>query len=323
MGAPGGITIITDHEPLLAIKTTKNPSRMFLRRAHFIQQFSFKVQYRPGKDNPPDLLFRPPDRMNAGEKGITVGELDSDPDDASPTLNVLPCHYRWETLAPSDLEANTEDRLTAHVLSRVREATACDPLFKAIVARPHEFRGRFKVRNGLICSTLQTGFALYIPDSCPLLRKQIFFNSHGHPTAGHFGNARTASIIKRNYYWPGLDRDVASWIKECRTCLFNKRSAAPIPVRLPHKVPEETWDVVFTDETSGFPVSNGCDAIWIFICKLSKMCHFVPVRKEGLTAEGLADLFFRNIFRLHGLPKVIVSDRDARINNDVWRNLQR
>ena len=78
-----------------------------------------------------------------------------------------------------------------------------------------------------------------------ILRKQIFFNSHGHPTAGHFGNARTASKIKRNYYWPGLDRDVASWIKQCRTCLFNKRSAAPIPVRLPHKVPEETWDVVF------------------------------------------------------------------------------
>jgi len=98
-GAPGGITIITDHEPLLAIKTTKNPSRVFLRWAHFIQQFSFKVQYIPGKDNPPDLLSRPPDRMNVGEKGITVGELDSDPDDASPTLNVLSCHSLWATLA--------------------------------------------------------------------------------------------------------------------------------------------------------------------------------------------------------------------------------
>jgi hypothetical protein len=139
LGAPGGITIINDHEPLLTIKTTKSPSRMFLRWAHFIQLCSFKVQCRPGKDNPPDLISRQPDRLNAGEMGITVGELDSDLDDASPTLIVLSCHSMGATLAPSDLDANTEHGLTTHVLSRVRAATACDPLLKAIRAR-HTFQ---------------------------------------------------------------------------------------------------------------------------------------------------------------------------------------
>ena len=54
-GAPKGLTIITDHEPLLAIKKTKNPSRMLLRWLAFIEQFNFNIQYRKGKENPADL----------------------------------------------------------------------------------------------------------------------------------------------------------------------------------------------------------------------------------------------------------------------------
>lgn len=90
-----------------------------------------------------------------------------------------------------------------------------------------------------------------------------------------------------------------------------------------HDVPEEPWDVVFMDETSGFPDSNGMDAIWVFMDKLSKMVHFVPVKKLGLTSEELGYLYFTQIFRLHGLPRIIVSDRDARISDDFWRTLFR
>ena len=49
--------------------------------------------------------------------------------------------------------------------------------------------------------------------------------------------------------------------------------------------------------------------------KLSKMAHFVPVKKKGLTAVGLAQHFFDHVFRLHGLPLIVVSDRDERFNN--------
>jgi len=59
-GAPHGLTIITDHEPLLAIRKTKNPSRMLLRWLSFIEQFSFEILYRKGKLNPADMLSRPP-----------------------------------------------------------------------------------------------------------------------------------------------------------------------------------------------------------------------------------------------------------------------
>ena len=76
---------------------------------------------------------------------------------------------------------------------------------------------------------------------------------------------------------------------------------------------------MFMDETSGFPASEGYDAIWIFVDKLSKMAHFVPVVKEGLTSQKLATLFFQHVFRLHGMPRTIVSDRDIRIDNTFWQ----
>ena len=90
-----------------------------------------------------------------------------------------------------------------------------------------------------------------------------------------------------------------------------------------HDVPEQPWDVVFMDEVSGFPESRGFTAIWVFMDKLSKMVHFVPVTKLGLGSEELGELFFTHVFRLHGLPRIVVSDRDARMTDEFWRTLFR
>jgi hypothetical protein len=66
------------------------------------------------------------------------------------------------------------------------------------------------------------------------------------------------------------------------------------------------------DFVTGLPSSNGFDAIWVVVDRLTKLPHFAPcsttIDAEGL-AEGLAELFLSNIFRLHGLPETIVSDR--------------
>ena len=51
------------------------------------------------------------------------------------------------------------------------------------------------------------------------------------------------------------------------------------------------------------------------------MAHFVPVKKEGLDARKLADFFFENVYRLHGLPEKIISDRDPMINSEFWQRL--
>lgn len=324
-GAPRGLTIITDHEPLLAIRKTKNPSRMLLRWLNFLEQFNFVVQYRKGKENPADPMSRPPESHPVLQRsGIEVTDDDTLADDASPDLSNALFQFAFDTVAhgsPVD-DDFLDDLLSDVTLRRLRDATAEDGLFKSVLAKTRDYRSKFKIVDGLLWHT-QTSNSLYIPTALSDLRLAIFKAHHGHVTAGHFGIKRTTAKIRQNYWWPGMGKDIAEWISLCSVCLLTKRKTVGSTVALPHRVPAAPWDVVFMDEVSGLVPSNGFDAIWVFMDQLSKMVHFVPVVKLGLDSPELAKLFFRNIFRLHGLPRVIISDRDTRINDDFWLNLFR
>jgi len=74
------------------------------------------------------------------------------------------------------------------------------------------------------------------------------------------------------------------------------------------------------DFVTGLPWSNGCNAILVVICRLTKMRHLVPCR-DSTTAEQLADLYIRHVFRLHGLPRTVVSDRGTQFVAKFWRTL--
>ena len=65
---------------------------------------------------------------------------------------------------------------------------------------------------------------------------------------------------------------------------------------------------------------NGNDAIFVVVDRLTKMAHFIPT-KTTATAEDTARLFLDNVFRLHGLPEEIISDRDSKFNGNFWQAL--
>ena len=62
------------------------------------------------------------------------------------------------------------------------------------------------------------------------------------------------------------------------------------------------------------------DVIVVFIDCLTKMIHAIPTTID-IDAPRVAQIFFKEIFRLHGLPKVIVSDRDLRFTSLFWKSL--
>ena len=88
----------------------------------------------------------------------------------------------------------------------------------------------------------------------------------------------------------------------------------------PLEIPTRKWAQVTTDLITDLPESHGYTAIAVFVDRMTKMVHFAPCRKE-VTAPEYAQLFVDHVFCLHGLPDVIVSNRDPRFTSKFWRSL--
>ncbi|KAI0503771.1 hypothetical protein KFK09_014714 [Dendrobium nobile] len=90
----------------------------------------------------------------------------------------------------------------------------------------------------------------------------------------------------------------------------------------PLPIPEWKWEDIAMDFVVGLPRSRQSrDAIWVIIDRLTKSAHFLPIRQTD-SVEKLAKLYVDEIVRLHGIPKSIVSDRDARFTSKLWKKIQ-
>ena len=76
------------------------------------------------------------------------------------------------------------------------------------------------------------------------------------------------------------------------------------------------------DFITGLPKVHGKDSIYVVVDKLTKFSHFYTIPTK-YNAVQVAEIFFREVFGLHGLPKNIVSDRDSRFIGTFWRELFR
>jgi hypothetical protein len=107
------------------------------------------------------------------------------------------------------------------------------------------------------------------------------------------------------------------------TCQQNK-SEQTHPARLlqPLPIPEQKWESISMDFIIGLPHVQGKDCIFVVVDRLTKFAHFFAIPSD-YKAIQVAELFFREIFRLHGKPKQIVSDRDGRFISAFWQELFR
>jgi len=77
------------------------------------------------------------------------------------------------------------------------------------------------------------------------------------------------------------------------------------------------------DFITDLPLSEECDQLWVVIDCFTKMVHFIPLRQAEKTAADLAKIFAREIWKYHGTPTDIVSDRDSQFTSGTWKEFLR
>jgi hypothetical protein len=116
---------------------------------------------------------------------------------------------------------------------------------------------------------------------------------------------------------------ISQYVKTCDLCLRTKIQWHHLIGELhPLPIPENRWDIISVDFIGELPDSHGHDAIMNVVDSVGKRAHFIPTNTT-ITALGAARLFLQNVWKLHGLPRSIVSDRGPQFVAEFTRELYR
>jgi len=161
---------------------------------------------------------------------------------------------------------------------------------------------------------------MYMPKD-EKLRAEIIWLHHDVPAVGHGGRWKTVELVMRNYWWPGVTRDVGRYVEGCDLCQRMKNRTEEVAEKLKlGEVPENPWTHISVNFITKLQMVAEKNVILVVCDRLSKMTHFVATTEEML-AEGLTRLFRDNVWRLHGLPESVVSDRGLQFVAELIKEL--
>lgn len=151
------------------------------------------------------------------------------------------------------------------------------------------------------------------------LKNTILQWLHGSGVGGHSGRDATHQKVKGIFYWKGMSKDIQQFIRSCTVCQQCKSDHSVYPGLLqPLSVPDTIWSDVSMDFIDGLPLSAGKEVIMVVVDRLSKATHFIALF-HPYSAMSVAQAYLDNVYKLHGCPNSIVSDRDKVFTSEFWR----
>ncbi|GKB48193.1 putative reverse transcriptase domain-containing protein [Tanacetum coccineum] len=156
------------------------------------------------------------------------------------------------------------------------------------------------------------------------LRSMIMYESHKSKYSIHPCSEKMYQDVKKLYWWPNMEADITTYVNKYLTCARVKAEhQRPSGLLVQLEIPEWKWDNITRDFITKLPRSSqGFDAIWVIVDRLTKSAHFLPIR-ENDPLDKLARLYMNRIVARHWIPASIIYDRDGRFTSNFWKSFQK
>ncbi len=157
----------------------------------------------------------------------------------------------------------------------------------------------------------------YVPQP---LRQRVLSLVHSIPSSGHPAITATLQLLNNRFWWPSIQTDTITFIKNCDICNISK-SPHQLPAGLlqPLPIPQRPWSHIAIDFVTDLPASQGQTTILTVIDRFSKACRLIPLPKLP-TAFETAETLCNYVFRFYGLPEDVVSDRGPQFTSRAWKS---
>ena len=200
-----------------------------------------------------------------------------------------------------------------------------DPAFKPILENLSNYTN-FEIKRDLIFFRSEGVKCLTVPDikiNDQSIRETIIHQ--GHSILAHLGGHKTLTYLRDQVWWKTIVQDVTDYCKSCPTCATSKSpTKKPCGLLKTMLVPTHPWQYIGIDFMGLLPESSNRNRMYDIICViidlLMAMVHLVPTRQTYKAAD-MAKVVFDSVYKLHGLPEQIISNRDLLFMSHFWRKL--
>ena len=194
-----------------------------------------------------------------------------------------------------------------------------------IMDKPKDFRN-FEVKDDLIYLKSNGKNLLCIPKI--LIKERSVHEliiAEAHSILAHLGASKTLNYLRDHVWWKTMVTDTQTYCGTCITCKRSKPSnQKPYGLLNLLAIPTEPWESIGVDFVGPLPLSHNrdgeYDSITVVICLLTAMVELIPSH-TSYKAKDIAELMFENVYKHHGLPKAIISDRDSLFTSTFWERL--